>query len=219
MENEKAYQALSRQALRRLPEYINYLNSLDRQGVRSISAPAIARYLNYGEVQVRKDLAAVSTEGGRPKTGFSVEGLIRDLTSFLGFDNADSAILVGAGQLGRALMSYTGFEHYGIRILAAFDSDESVIGTSINGKQIFPVERLEELCRRLGAHIGIITTPADCAREICGRMVEAGILAIWNFAPVTLSVPDSILVQQENMAASLAVLSNHLKQKLAEETE
>lgn len=216
MENEKKLPTLSKQALRRLPEYLNLLTALQAQGVQNVSSPVLARQLHYGEVQVRKDLAAVSSEGGRPKTGFEVGQLIRDLTSFLGFDNADSAVLVGAGQLGNALLSYDGFAACGVKILAAFDSNEALSGTRVHGKQVFPVSRLEELCRRLGAHIGIITTPASAAQEICDRLVSAGVLAIWNFAPITLSVPESILVQNENMASSLAILSSHLRQRLQE---
>ena len=219
MENVKKIPSLSKQALRRLPEYLSLLQDLQEQGVQTVSAPAIARQLHYGEVQVRKDLAAVSSEGGKPKTGFEVEGLIRDLTSFLGFNNTDSAVLVGAGHLGRALLSYDGFEACGVKILAAFDADPSLSDTTIHGKQVFPVARLEELCRRLGAHIGIITTPASHAQEICDRMVEAGILAIWNFAPVSLQVPPHILVQNENMAISLALLSNHLRQRISHEED
>ncbi len=217
MENEKKLPTLSKQALRRLPEYLSLLSELQAQGVQSVSSPVLARQLHYGEVQVRKDLAAVSSEGGRPKTGFEVEGLIHDLTSFLGFDNADSAVLVGAGQLGSALLSYDGFAACGVKILAAFDANEALAGTRIHGKQVFPVSRLEELCRRLGAHIGIITTPASAAQEVCNRLVHAGVLAVWNFAPVTLTVPEAILVQNENMAASLAVLSSHLRQQLLQE--
>ena len=139
MENVKKIPSLSKQALRRLPEYLSLLQDLQEQGVQTVSAPAIARQLHYGEVQVRKDLAAVSSEGGKPKTGFEVEGLIRDLTSFLGFNNTDSAVLVGAGHLGRALLSYDGFEACGVKILAAFDADPSLADTTIHGNRFSPL--------------------------------------------------------------------------------
>lgn len=136
--------------------------------------------------------------------------LINEIESFLGYNNVHDAVLVGAGRLGRALMGYDGFKSYGLNILAAFDSNADCIGTTESGKQIFSMERLGDICRRLGVHIGIITVPADQAQAVCDALVEAGIKAIWNFAPIHLYVPDGVLVQTENMAASLAMLSKHL---------
>ena len=109
---------ISKAVLKRLPGYLSYLKGLDAQ---YISATAIATALNMGEVQVRKDLAAVS-DGGRPKIGYERLSLMEDISSFLGYDNATDAILVGAGKLGQALLGYSGFEAYGLNILAAFDT-------------------------------------------------------------------------------------------------
>ncbi|MDY4977111.1 MAG: redox-sensing transcriptional repressor Rex [Clostridia bacterium] len=197
---------LSRQALARLPLYLSYLKNLEE--VEYISAPVLAASLNLNEVQVRKDLAAVSRRPGLPKKGFLLKDLIYDIADILGYHNEKDAILVGAGQLGRALMSYEGFAEYGIRIAAAFDTDPSVI----DGKTIFPVSKMKDLCGRMKIHIGVITVPAAAAQQVCDGLIECGILAIWNFAPVHLHTPSSILVQNENMASSLALLSNHLRQ-------
>lgn len=214
MDKEKSVLTISKQALQRLPYYLNYLKALQSDSVQNISAAAIAKDLNLNEVQVRKDLAAVSENGGKPRIGFDMAELIRSIENYLGYKNVDDAVLVGAGQLGRALLSYKGFEDYGVKIVAAFDSDEGLTGAEVCGKCILSMDRLNDLCRRINVHIGIITVPAESAQEVCDMLIESGILAVWNFAPVHLKVPDHILVQNENMAASLAVLSKHLSNSM-----
>jgi len=206
--------AISTQALQRMPYYLQYLKKLQSGGVSIIAAPAIAEALGLNEVQVRKDFASVSTTKGKPKSGFIVSELINNMESFLGYHNVKDAVLVGAGSLGRALLSYHGFDECGMHIVAAFDIDESIIGTKINKKKVFPMGRLNEMCRRLSARIGIITVPANQAQAVCDQLVSGGILAIWNFAPVHISAPKDILIKNENMAASLALLSKHLQEEI-----
>lgn len=205
--------SISVQTLKRLPIYLNYLKTLDRERTKIISSPMIAKALNLNEVQVRKDLAAIKS-GGRPRTGYLLEKLISDLDAFLGYGNVNEAVLAGAGRLGRALLSYPGFAPYGLDIIVGFDVDTSVVGTEIGGKKILHLEKMESLCRRMHVNIGIIAVPAEEAQTVCNLMVSAGILAIWNFAPIKLNVPEHILVQNEDMASSLAALSKHLKKKL-----
>lgn len=208
-------QGISKQALLRLPYYLNYLKLLQKEGTADVSAPKIAAALALNEVQVRKDIALVSSCAGKPKTGFRVDLLIHDLESFLGYDNVDEAVLIGAGLLGRSLLGYKGFADYGMKIVAAFDCDPSLCDLRFDGEQrIFPMEKLEDLCRRLCVHIGIICVPSESAQAVCDRLVACGIRAIWNFAPTHLTVPDGVLLQNENIASSLAVLSAHLKQSI-----
>ncbi len=208
-------QGISKQALLRLPYYLNYLKLLQKEGTTVVSAPKIAAALALNEVQVRKDIALVSSCAGKPKTGFQVDLLIHDLESFLGYDNVDEAVLIGAGQLGRSLLGYKGFADYGLQIVAAFDRDPTLFDLRFDGEQrIFPMEKLEDLCRRLRVHIGIICVPPKSAQDVCDRLVACGIRAVWNFAPTHLTVPDGVLLQNENMASSLAVLSAHLKQSM-----
>ena len=125
-------------------------------------------------------------------------------------------MIVGAGDLGRALLGYHGFAAYGIEIVAAFDHDPARSGQTIHGKPVFPVERLQELCKRMQIRIGIIAVPAGEAQTVCDALVEGGVRAVWNFAPVVLSTPESVLVQNEDIAVPLAVLSKRLTRKLAE---
>ena len=204
---------ISRATLKRLPTYLSYLKALPSEASANISATALAAGLHMGEVQVRKDLALVS-DGGRPKIGYNREHLIADIENFLGYGNSNDAVLIGAGKLGRALLGYGGFAEYGLNIVAAFDANDTLIGTTNGGKPIMHLSRLGEVCQRYKIKIGIITVPAESAQGVCDLLIENGILAIWNFAPKHLNVPDGILVQNENMAASLALLCKHLNERM-----
>lgn len=205
---------ISKSVLKRLPGYLSYLKSIPDGTSPYISATALANALNMGEVQVRKDLAMVS-DGGRPKVGYLRESLIEDISQFLGYDNTTDAILVGAGKLGQALLGYIGFEAYGLNILAAFDA-KPVAKKAEDGKPIYSMEQLESFCSSRNVLMGIITVPGDHAQEVCDQLIRCGIKAIWNFAPKHLDVPEGILVQNENMATSLAVLSMHLQAQIKE---
>jgi redox-sensing transcriptional repressor len=193
-----------------MPLYYNQIKELKEQGVTNVSAPMVAKRLGFHEVLVRKDLAAVSEIGGRPKTGFDTEELLKSIGRFLGYDNRNDAIIVGVGNLGLALLSYNGFEELGLRIIAGFDSDEGKHGETAFGKTIFPMDKLENLCKRLNIKIGIICVPVADAQDVCDLLMDSGILAIWNFTPINLSVPSHIIVQQENLAISLSNISRHL---------
>jgi redox-sensing transcriptional repressor len=212
--NEQNKAPISKQTLNRMPAYLLYLKNLDLQERQSISASAIASDLNLNEIQVRKDLAAVSSSGGKPRKGFDIHMLIEDIKAYLGYDDVNNAVIAGAGKLGQALLCYDGFSEYGLNILAAFDSDPAVIHQSVNAKMVYPIEKMPEICHLLNIQIGIITVPAAYAQLVCDQFVKSGIRAIWNFAPVLLNVPQDILVQNENMAVSLAILSKHLSVKL-----
>ncbi len=203
---------ISKAVLKRLPGYLAYLKNIPDDASPYISATALAAALSMGEVQVRKDLAMVS-DGGRPKIGYLRESLIEDISQFLGYDNTTDAILVGAGKLGQALLGYGGFEAYGLNILAAFD-ERPVSKQTHEGRSIYTMDKMEGFCRANKVLMGIITVPAQYAQQVCDLMIRCGIKAVWNFAPVHLEVPENILVQNENMATSLAVLSMHLQAQM-----
>ncbi len=202
---------IPKSVLKRLPGYLAYLKNMPEGAPAHISATALANALGMGEVQVRKDLALVSN-GGRPKIGYLRSGLVDDIEQFLGYDNTTEAILVGAGKLGRALLGYEGFVEYGLNICAAFDQQPQE--DSDSGKPVLPMEKLPAYCKSHKILMGIITVPAAHAQEVADLMIECGIKAIWNFAPAHLVVPDNILVQTQNMATSLAVLSVHLQAQM-----
>ena len=200
--------SVSKATLGRLPNYLEYLRNLPPDKVPYISATAIAKHLGLGEVQVRKDLAAVSG-AGKPKLGYVTSELVEKLEECLGCNQLTSAVLVGAGKLGRALLQYDEFEKYGVKISAAFDSNERVI--SLGSKtEILPMNQFEYFCKNQNIKLGIITVGEGSAQAVCDQMVKSGITAIWNFAPCKLKVPIGVLLQNENLALSLAHLNNQL---------
>lgn len=199
--------AVSKATLGRLPYYLQHLRTVFKNNDEYISATSIAKSLALGEVQVRKDLNSVSG-AGKPKIGYEVEELIKSIEKVLGYDNLTNAVLVGAGQLGKALLNYEGFEEFGVRIMAGFDI-EAKKQTS-NQKQILPMEEFSKFCKENNIKIGIISANKESSQQICDLMIENGISAIWNFSPVKLNVPEGILLQQENLALSLAHLNNQL---------
>lgn len=205
--------SVSTQTLQRLPLYLNYLRSLPKGKSENISATAIADALRLGDVQVRKDLALVSS-GGRPKVGYVTRELTSDIENFLGYHDVETAVLVGAGDLGHSLLSYDGFSGYGLEIAAAFDRDPALVGTTIAGKRVLSMEKLVDLCCRMQIHMGIIAVPGGEAQAVCDTLVSSGVLAIWNFAPVRLDVPEDVLVRNEDLAGSLAVLAKRLAERI-----
>ncbi len=200
--------------LSRLPLYYSYVRSLQQRGETNVSSATIAQSLNMNPVLVRKDLAGVSSVTGKPRTGFEIDTLVKDLSDFLGYNKVDEAILVGVGSLGRLLLTNTEFSSMGLDITVGFDKDPDLVGLQIGSKYILPMEKMESYIKRTGVKIGIITVPADQAQNVCDQMVECGILAIWNFAFTLLNVPDGILVKNENLPSSLAMLSHQLANKL-----
>ncbi len=214
MENPKeteCFKMIPEPSLRRLPIYYQYLKeqaSLKKS--EYISCTQIANDLHLIPIQVRKDIEAVGISG-KPKIGYNISSMIEDIESFLGWNNVSDAFLVGAGHLGQALLGYQGFKDYGLNIVAAFDMDEKKIGNKIVNIKVVSIKKMSEMIKRMNIKIGIITVPALFAQEIADIMVNSGIKAIWNFAPAKIKVPSDIAVQHENLASSLAVLSNKLR--------
>ena len=198
--------SIPKATLGRLPQYLEYLRTLPEIR-RTISATAIAKALSLGDVQVRKDLASVCG-AGKPKIGYETDKLITDIESHLGCERLTNAVLVGAGKLGRALLDYDGFEDFGVKIVAGFDCNETVLTKGT--KDILPIRDIEVYCREHDVKLGIITVGQGSAQDVCDKLVESEIEAIWNFAPVTLKVPNGVLLRQENLALSLAYLKGQI---------
>lgn len=193
-------------SLSRLPQYHHYLVELKSGGVTRVSCSVIGRDLNLVPVQVRKDLQYTGIIG-KPKTGYAVGELVQAIETFLGWNKVNEAFLAGAGNLGTALLGHERFSNFGLRIVAAFDTDPNKTGQWIYDKAVLPFDKLADLARRMSIHLGIITTPAEVAQSVADEMVKGGIQAIWNFAPVRLKIPAHIIVHQEDLYSSLAELS------------
>jgi redox-sensing transcriptional repressor len=206
--------AIPEPTLRRLPVYYQYLKKMQSEKkLDYISCTQIGNDLSIQPIQVRKDLE-ITDAVGKPKLGYNVRDLISAIEEFLGWNNTTEAYLVGVGNLGSALLDYQGFKDYGLNIVAGFDVDEKKVGTEIGGKKVLHVKKLSDMIRRMKIKIGILSVPAGHAQELADVMVKAGIAALWNFSPVKLNVPSGVVLQHENLAASLVVLSKKLSMML-----
>ena len=188
-------------SLQRLPVYLNYLKTLNSDGY--ISSGAIARALDMGEVLVRKDLAYTSAQG-RTRVGYSLKELISAIEDYLGCNDVKEAVIVGAGELGNALLSYGGFVNYGIELAAAFDNDPVKIGKEIAGKPVYDFAEAEK--RRI--KLAVLCVPASVAQAAADKLIGCGVERILNFAPVLIKAADSVTVRNIDVAANLAILSS-----------
>lgn len=190
--------------LRRLPRYYQYLARLQKAGQEQVSAAHMAEVLGVHHTQVRKDLAMAGCQG-RPKTGHRVSELMASIKGFLHWDNHSEAFLVGVGSLGTALLEYPGLAQAGARIVAAFDEDPAKAGW-VGEIPVLPMVKLPSLTARMHIDVGILTVPAEAAQATAQLMVDCGIRAIWNFAPVTLELPDEVIVENLELFASFSLL-------------
>jgi len=204
-ENQRNHSQIPRATMERFPGYLNLLRMKSGPEYERISSAVIAQEMNLSAITVRKDLAYIAS--GRPRIGHCREELIERIAEALGSGECSSVVLAGVGNLGRALLCYTGFEHYGMRVLAGFDVDARLVGSEISGKRIYHLDELGAFVQRSGADIGIIAVPDYAAQTVCDRMVEAGVRGILNFAPAHLNAPNGVLVRHEDFAVSLALLS------------
>ncbi len=196
--------------VKRLPAYLQMLRVLQGEGHEYVSGTLLATTHSLEPVIVRKDLA-VTGVAGVPRRGFPIAELIAAIEQFLGWDNQTKAVLVGAGNLGTALLGYQGFETLGLRIAGAFDQDAAKIGKWIQGRKVQPISQLAAFVRRGGIRLGVLTVPAAAAQETAELMIRAGIRGIWNFSPARLEVPAGVVTQKEDLAEGLAVLSHKLQ--------
>ena len=200
-------------SLRRLPLYHRLLQEISSSGIPYVSCSVLARALDLDPTQVRKDIEATGIVG-RPKVGYSTPALVRWIEDFLGWNNTKEAFLAGAGSLGSALMGYAKFRAFGLDIVAAFDTDPYRVGQQVHGKEVLHLDKLLDLAQRMHIHLGVIATPAVAAQKVAAIMVEGGIRAIWNFAPIRLRVPEHVIVHNEDLYCSLAGLSQKLSESL-----
>jgi redox-sensing transcriptional repressor len=196
--------------VRRLPAYLQLLRVLQGEGHEYVSGTVLAGTHNLEPVIVRKDLAVTGITG-TPRRGFRIAELIAAIEEFLGWNNQTKAVLAGVGNLGTALLGYQGFENLGLRIAGAFDCDPKKIGSWVQGRHVQAMEKLPSFARRLDISLGVLTVPAQAAQQVADLMVHAGIKGIWNFTPMKLQVPEGVVVQKEDLAEGLAVLSHRLR--------
>ena len=201
---------ISKATISRMPLYLHFLQEENSKGAKYISSTVIAQNISVSSVLVRKDLALVSSEEGRPRLGFAVSRLIVDIEKFLGYDNLSDVVVVGAGGLGKAFLGYEGFKSNGLNVVAAFDVDKKLIGKSVAGKPILSMDALSSFVKENRIPIGIVTVPKQVAQDVVNALVDAGVKAILNFAPTPIRAPKDIVVKTEDLAASLAMLAGKI---------
>jgi len=213
----KPHDVIPVQTLRRIPHYHQILTELEQKGDQYVSSRYLAHFFQVDDTQVRKDVSVIGYKG-KPKSGYSVSGLKAAIAEFLGINTENTAILIGAGKLGSALVEYPGLAEYGLKLVAVFDNDPQKIGRIIGSFSILPLESLVEVVKRMELGIAILTVPKQAAQEVCNRLVALGIKAIWNFAPTQLNAPDDVIIRNENMAVGLALLSHYLRKEKRQRT-
>jgi len=196
-------------AIRRLPVYYRHILKMDKAGTEFTSARILSELTGVHKTQIRKDISLTGLVGV-PRRGHNVKSLIKGIAEYLNWNDVSSAFIVGAGNLGKALMNYDNFEASGMKIVAAFDTSANEVGKVINGIEILPMDKFMDLTERMHIHIGIITTPAEQAQPIANLMVDGGIKGIWNFTYTQIKVPDDIVVETVDLYRGLGVLSKRL---------
>ena len=199
-------------SLRRLPWYLAHVKLLMNSGVEFVSSTQIASATNVDSSQVAKDLSLLDISG-KTRVGYEVKSLVEELEDFLGFTKCHKACIFGVGSLGGALMTDSGLEQYGLKLVAGFDIREDIIGKEINGIPIYHISDFEKVQEREKMVIGIITVPVEKAQESADMMTNGGIGALWNFTPYKIKVEENIVVQETSLYAHLAVMFNRLNEK------
>ena len=202
-------------SVKRLPSYLHELKILRDQQQQTVSTTYLAQKLGLEPINVRKDLELASSPGS-PGVGYNIQNLIAGIENFLGWNDETPVFLIGAGNLGSALLGYKGFLEYRFNIVAAFDSDPKKIGTVIHEKEVYSLDKLSELAETMKVEIVILSVPCEYAQEAAERIVKSGIKAIWNFTNTTLALPTEIVQQKVNMAGDLAELSVKLSGRMRE---
>ncbi|MDO8963000.1 MAG: redox-sensing transcriptional repressor Rex [Coriobacteriia bacterium] len=197
------------QTINRLPIYLRCLIQAQALNMPVINSLGLAQMAGTNAAQVRKDLSHLGELGTRG-IGYDVESLIAHISRVLGLAESRRVAIVGFGRLGGALLGFHGFAERGFDIVAVFDNDPAKVGTEVAGLVVRSLEDLESGLRSEGVEIVLLTTPPESAQEVASRVVQAGIRAILNFAPMTLDVPDGVKVRPVDLSVELQVLSFHL---------
>ncbi len=202
-------QQLQKAAELRFPSYYQILKDWEMVGYKTVTSLDIATELGLKDSQVQEDLESIGVFHS-PRIGYILCNLIYELEVFFGWNKVNEGIIVGAGSIGSALLGYSRFEQCGLKIVAAFDLDQSKVGTPIHGKNVYPMEEMLGFVQQKHISIGVITVPASEAQSVTDTLVQGGIRAIWNFTPVHLEVPEDIIVQNQDLYSSLASISKKL---------
>ena len=207
---DSAKPAISNAVIKRLPRYHRYLGDLIADGRLRISSAELSQIMNVTASQIRQDLNCFGGFG-QQGYGYNIKYLYGKISELLGVNEGFTAVIVGAGNLGRALAATHMFERRGVRRLALFDINESIIGTQIYGLKVYSIDDLYDFCKNEKVDIGVLTVPKDAARGVMKTLCEAGVRGIWNFANMELESTANTVVENVHMGDSLMTLSYQIK--------
>lgn len=193
----------------RLSVYLRFLEQADRKGIITISSGEIAEGVGVSPAQVRKDLAYFGEFGTRG-VGYNVKDLLRQTLKILGLGSKWNVVVVGAGNLGTALVSYRGFRERGFNIVGLFDNDPTKVGNNVVDLEVLPFEQLSQIVKDNDVHIGIMAVPASAAQQIADQLIKLGIRAILNFAPTVINAPDYVEIRNIDLSVKLEILTFNL---------
>lgn len=209
---------ISQAVIGRLPRYLRYLGELKDEGVERISSQELSGLMQVTASQIRQDFNNFGGFG-QQGYGYNVEYLYEEISKILGLDRKHHFIIIGAGNLGRALGNYLNFERRGFIFKGIFDTNRELVGREVRGVKIMHMEGLKDFLQKNEIDIAVLTIPKTSAVDIVEVLVQNGIQAIWNFAHVDLEVPDGILVENVHLSDSLMKLSYNINRKLKEKEE
>lgn len=196
---------------RRLPIYYRFLRELMENGVERISSAELGARIGVTASQLRQDLSHFGSFG-QQGYGYRVDDLYKEISDILGLHQRYKMVLIGSGNLGRAIANYEGFRRRGFQVVAAFDADPDVIGTRVGVLEVQPIDQLEDYLRRIKINIGVLTVPAHAAQKVADILVRCGVKGIWSFAPIRLQVPPDVVVEHLHLSDSLLSLAFRMRQ-------
>jgi redox-sensing transcriptional repressor len=210
--SDNGSQGIPEATVARLPVYLRTLYALADRGIATVSSEELASAAGVNSAKLRKDLSHLGSYGTRG-VGYDVEYLVYQVARELGLTQDWPVVIVGAGNLGRALANYGGFASRGFRVAALLDCDPAVVGSVIAGHVVCSADAIESVVTRHEVSIGVIATPAGSAQDVCDRLVAAGVTSILNFAPVVLGVPSGVDVRKVDLSIELQILAFHAQRR------
>lgn len=218
LRGRKKGESIPQGVVARLPVYFRYLSELETQGIERVSSAQLGEALDFTAAQIRSDLSYFGSFG-QQGYGYNVKDLLQQVKQILGLHRNYSMVLVGAGNLGKAIASYDWFRTQGFEIKAIFDVDPHLIGNYHGGCAIRPFSELKQYVQNNGIDIAIIATPKETSQEICDVLVKGGVGSIWNFSPSQLIVPDHVMVEHIHLTDSLLCLAFRLNEQKAADSD
>ena len=212
---KKEQTKISNAVIRRLPRYRRYLNELRKKGVDKISSNEFSNLIGYTASQIRQDLNNFGGFG-QQGYGYSVEGLYNEISAILGLDREYKMVVVGAGNLGKAIVNHTYYYKTGFVVKGIFEVNPDLIGTEINGVEVMDYEGIVEFVENNNIDIGIICTTKEVAQEVADRLCFAGVRGLWNFAPIDIETPSHVAVENVHISESLHSLAYHMSRQTEE---